>query len=485
MIVSLAIIVSCSFLDEQPIDRLTTTNFYTDEKDAQAAVDAVYGQLRSIYVRNMFILCDLPTDVMKNGLGMPNPFLQDLEYLRHNSENTFVKQMWDLNYSGIMKANAAINNIPNITMRTELQERYIAEAKFLRGLFYFNLVRFFGDVPLVEKLETINDAIGPRIAKEKVYDFIISDLSEAESILPLHGEYSSSEIGRATKGAAKILLGKVYLTKGDHNSAKSKLAEVIENESKYGYGLHQNYGYNWDLDKQTGIEAVFYIEYKPAPLPSNGAMDLIGPKYSIPKPIGVSNSNEADIPTQELYDSFMENDSRRDVNLKLDFKNPKTGEVLTSSIPLFGKYYQEGLELANQCEINFHIIRYADAILMYAEALNELGESVNAHKFINRIRERAFGNNSANLTGLSQDEFRAAILNERFLEFAFEGHRWFDLARTGTFVERMKAHSAYEANVAESNKTEIAKNLKDYMILMPIPQQEIDLNEELVQNPGW
>lgn len=133
LMVSLVTIVSCSFLDEKPIDRLTTTNFYTNAKDGQAAIDAIYGELRPIYVRNMFIMCDLPTDVMKNGLGMPNPFLQDLEFLRHNSENTFVRQMWEQNYSGIMKANTAINNIPNITMESKLQERYIAEAKFLRS----------------------------------------------------------------------------------------------------------------------------------------------------------------------------------------------------------------------------------------------------------------------------------------------------------------------------------------------------------------
>ena len=393
--------------------------------------------------------------------------------------------MWNKNYSGIMKANAAINNIPNISMQPELQERLIAEAKMLRALFYFNLVRFFGDVPLVSKLESIDDAMGPRISKEKVYEYIISDLTEAENILPIRSEYSSTEVGRVTKGAAKILLGKVYLTKGDYSLAKDKLAEVINNESKYGYGLHLNYGDNWNLDKQTGIEAVFYIEYKPNPLPNNGEMDLIGPKYSIPSPVGVSNSNEADIPTEELYNTFLKDDSRRDVNLKINFTNPKTGVQLTSSIPLFGKYYQEGLELANQCEINFHIIRYADAVLMYAEALNAVDESANAHQVINRIRERAFGNNTQNLSGLSKEDFITAVLNERFLEFPLEGHRWFDLARTGTFVERMKAHSAYEANVAEANKTEIARNLKDYMILMPIPQREIDLNQELVQNPGW
>ena len=122
---------------------------------------------------------------------------------------------------------------------------------------------------------------------------------------------------------------------------------------------------------------------------------------------------------------------------------------------------------------------------MYAEALNEVGESVKAHQVLNRITERAFGNSSENYNGLSKDAFKAAILHERFLEFPIEGHRWFDLVRTGTFVKRMKEHSEYEAKVAENNKTEIATNVKDYMNLMPIPQREIDLNPELTQNPGW
>jgi hypothetical protein len=475
-----------SFLEESPTDRLVENNFYSSQKDAEAAVNATYQQLNGIYNRLMYNVAELPTDVMKNGLGMPNTYLQDLEFLRFNSANTFVRDMWNNNYAGIMKANAAINNIPKITMNTAIQERLIGEAKFLRALYYFNLVRFFGDVPLVTKLESISDATGPRIPKEEVYAQIIQDLSDAEAVLPVRSGYGATDEARATKGAAKILSGKVYLTKGDFQAARDKLAEVVENESTYGYGLHDDYGANWDPETEAGIEAVFYLEYKKPPLPTNGEMSLAGPKYSLPsKDIGVTNSNEADIPTQELWDSFDENDQRRGVNLRYDFTNMNTGQIERSSIPLFGKYWIDGIKASNQCDINMHVLRYADALLLYAEALNETGESAKAHTVLNRVRERAFGNASGNFSNLSKEQFRAAILDERRLEFPIEGHRWFDLVRTGTYIQRMKDHSAYEANVAEANKTDLARNIKEYMILMPIPQREIDLNPELGQNPGW
>ncbi|WP_297901077.1 RagB/SusD family nutrient uptake outer membrane protein [uncultured Parabacteroides sp.] len=477
---------SCTFLDESPVDRLVMDNFYASDKDAQAAVDATYQQLIPIYNRNMYLVCDLPTDIHKNGLGMPNAVLQDLEFLRHSPENTFIADMWGDNYAGIMKANAAINNIPRVTtMSSSVQARLIAEAKFLRALYYFNLVRFFGDVPLITKLDDINDAVGPRVAKEQIYDLILSDLTEAENVLPLRSEYGATDEARATKGAAKILLGKVYLTQGEFNKAKDKLAEVVEHEKEFGYGLHSEYKANWDTETEAGIEAVFYIEFKESPLPNNGEMGLAGPKYSAPGgSIGIGGSNEADIPTMELHDSYGEGDKRKDLNCKYDFMNSK-GEMIKTSIPLFGKYWIDGISHCNKCDINMHIIRYADAILMYAEALNEVGESTKALQNLNRIRERAYGNTSGNYSGLSQDAFRDAILKERFLEFPLEGHRWFDLVRTGKFVQRMKEHSVYEAKVAEANKTDIAANIKDYMVLMPIPQRELDLNPELTQNPGY
>jgi tetratricopeptide (TPR) repeat protein len=483
----LAVSNGCTaFLEEHPTDRLAVNNFYSTQKDAEAAVSAAYQQLGSLYNRLMYNVAELPTDVMKNGLGMPNAFLQDLEFMRYNSENTFVRDMWNNNYAGIMKANAAVNNIPVITMNAAAQERLIGEAKFLRALYYFNLVRFFGDVPLVTRLESINDAMGPRVSKDQVYAQIIQDLTEAGNVLPLRSQYAAADEGRATRGAAKILLGKVYLTKGDFADAKNKLAEVVENEADYGYALHDDYAANWNTETEAGVEAVFYIEYKKPPMPTNGEMGLAGPKYSVPGGnIGVNGSNEADIPTQELYDAFDEKDKRRAKNLRYAFYSQIEQADVLSSIPLFGKYWIDGLTASDQCDVNMHIIRYADALLMYAEALNEDGQSDKAHEVLNRVRRRAFGDDSGNFSGLTKEQFRAKILDERRLEFPIEGHRWFDLVRTGTFIQRMKEHSAYEASVAEKNKTDIAANIKDHMTLMPIPQRELDLNPELTQNPGW
>ena len=486
VIVFFTFLSSCSFLDENPTDRLVMTNFYSSAKDAQAAVDATYQQLNSIYNRLMYMLGELPTDNLKNGLGMPNPFLQNLEFLRIDPENTFVKDMWVNCYSGILRANSAINNIPDITMDTDLKNRLIGEARFLRALYYFNLVRYFGDVPLVSKLETINDAMGPRTPKNEVYQFIIDDLTFAENNLPYRTGYTSKDEGRATKGAAKILLGKVYLTMGDYAKAKDKLAEVVENEATYGYTLHTNYADNWNPAKEAGVEAVFYLEFKKPPFQNNGEMGLAAPKYSIPGGnIGVGGSNEADIPTQELNDQYRTGDTRKNKNMKKDFLNPVSGKILTSSIPLSGKYWIDGILSANDCDVNMHVIRYADAILMYAEALNEVNEQPKALIQLNRVMERAFGNTSGNYSGMSKENFRTTVIHERRLEFFHEGHRWFDLVRTGTFVQRMKEHAAYEASVAEKNKTDIAANIKDAHNLMPIPQRERDLNPELTQNQGY
>ena len=487
LIFSFSGIIGCSsFLDENPADRLVVGNFYTSEKDAQAAVDATYEQLNDLYNRLMYMLGELPTDNMKNGLGMPNPFLQDLEFLRHNSQNTFVKNMWMYSYSGISRANTAINKIPEIEKITESKRnRFIGEARFLRGLYYFNLVRYFGDVPLILDLKTVDDAVIARTPKAEVYTQIIDDLTFAEANLPLRSEYPDSDEGRVNQGAVKILLGKVYLTQGEFQKAKDKLAEVVENESVYGFGLHENYKANWLRETEAGIEAVLYLELKAPPFRNNGEMSLAGPKYSVPEPIGVAAMNEADIPTKELYDQFDDNDTRKAANFRTEFTHLTTGKIITSSIPISVKYFVDGMETGDNCDVNMHIIRYADAILMYAEALNEVGESAKALEMLNRIRRRAYGDDSGNFKAMSKDEFRATILKERRLEFPHEGHRWFDLVRTGTFIERMKEHSAYEASVAEANKTDIAKNMKDHMILMPIPQSEIDLNPNLEQNPGW
>ena len=481
-------LTSCmdEFLKESPEDRFVIGNFYSSQSDAEAAVTAVYEKLYALYERNMFILNELPADTEKNGLGMPNQYLQNLEYLRHTSENQFAREMWLQNYSGIARANTAIINIPGIEMDEQIRSRLVGEAKFLRALFYFNLVRFYGDVPMILKLESTEDAMGPRVPVDEVYQQIIADLTEAEGSLPT--TYSDTNTGRATKGAAKILLGKVYLTRKEFSMAAEKLAEVISNEGEYGYGLHENFRDNWNPATENGKEMVFSVEFMDPPGNGNGAMVLQGPKYSIPggfAVLGLVNSNEADIPTRDLYDRYTDDDERKDGTFRKDFVSLIDGSIHTSTIPIFTKYWEENESNPNNSDANMHIIRYADAILMYAEALNEIGQVGLASSNLNRVMERAYNSTSHNVSGLGSDELRELIYEERHKELAMEGHRWFDLVRTGRFIERMKEHAAYEAGVAESNKVEISQNIKDYMVLMPIPQREIDLNPELTQNPGY
>ncbi len=487
VIAFLVFVTACkksAFLTESPEDRFVTGNFYSGAKDAQAAVDGVYNQLYSIYQRNMILLNDLPTDDEKNGIGMPNQFLIDLEFLRFTAENTFVRDMWSLNYSGIQRANSALNNIGQITMDEELKNRLLGEASFLRALYYFNLVRFYGDVPLITKLESLQDALIPRAPKEDVYKQIITDLQFAETNLPK--TYTSTNTGRATSGAAKILLGKVYLTMREFQKSADKLEEVIQNEGAYGYSLHTDFKDNWKPATENGKEMVFSVQMMQAPGTPNGQMVLQGPKFSVPGgQVPGLVGNEADIPTVDLYSKYIPGDTRKDVTFKRDFVSPSNGRSYKSSIPLFGKYYEEGETIAGNCDVNFHVLRYADALLMYAEALNEVGNTAKAVGVINRIRERAFRDALHNYTASTQAVFRAQVYLERRLELANEGQRWFDLVRTNRLFETMKAHGTLEAQLAETNKTTITANAKDYQLLYPVPQRETDLNKSLKQNPGY
>ena len=485
-IFSAAIVSGCqNFLQEAPVDRFVGDNFYKSTADAEAGVYGVYQQLYSIYRRNILLLNDLPADDHKNGIGMPNQFLVDLEFLRYTAENTFVRDNWRQHYTGIQRANTVIANISKMTIPDATKKRLIAEASFLRGLYYFNMVRFYGDVPLSLGIESIQDALISRTPQAEVYAQIIKDLKTAETDLPKTVDATNQ--GRATAGAAKILLGKVYLTQKNFQAAADKLAEVVQNEGQYNYGLHPAFADNWRDATENGKESVFTIELMEAPGVVNTQMALEGPKFSVPGGAvpGYIGCNEADIPTVDLVNSYEAGDTRKATTFKTDFLSPKTGKIVVSSIPLFAKYWQEGLTITNNCSINMHILRYADALLMYAEALDEVGKTTEATAVLNRVRERAFGDKTHNVADLGKDALREKIYLERRLELSNEGQRWFDLVRTGRFVATMKAHGEKEAQLAEKNKTTITANVKDYQVLFPIPQVELDINKALVQNPGW
>ncbi len=477
---------SCEdLLTENPEDRFVVGNFYSSERDAMAAVNAIYSRLYGgMYERQFNLLVDLIADDLKNGIGMAHSHLQDIEYCRHSSENQFVRNNWQHTYDGIARANTAINTLPDVKMDESLKSRLLGEARFLRGLFYFNALRIWGNVPLLTGIGSIDDAYAPCSPESEVCALVTEDLMFAINNLP--ATYNADNVGRATKGAAEILLAKVYLHRKDWQAAADRLQTVISNEAAYGYGLHENYRENWETATENGAEMVFAVQFMEPPGNGNQLMQAVAPKYSIAGGLpGLAAMWESDIPTIELYNAFDDADERKAATFHLDWVSPKNGQVYTSSIPLFYKYFEEGESKCQNSDANFHVLRYADALLMYAEALNELGSTSEAEPYINRIRERAFNDSDHNYSGLSQSELREKIRQERRLEFALEGQRFFDLTRWGIFVERMVEHGQNEAALAESLKADISANVKDIHNRFPIPQHEIDLNPDLSQNTGY
>jgi hypothetical protein len=491
LIIVLGLNTACTdeLLQEDPVDRFVVGNFYSSESDAKAAVDAIYNRIGANYYERRFsLLADLATDDMKDGIGMANSDLQDIEYCRQTTQNKFVTNLWAATYDGIARANIAISAIPDITMDETVKNRLIGEAMFLRALFYFNTVRFWGEVPLITKLESLEDAYTPNASINEIYGQIIGDLGFASNHLPAN--LSPNEAGRASMGAAKILLGKVYLTTGEWQSAADILNEVISNESGHGFGLHDNFRANWEVPTEHGPEMVFAVQFLATPGNGNQMNQAVGPKYSINggKAFGYSRVWESDIPTLDLFSAFDDADERKiGGTFIIDYVSPNDGEIYSSSIPNFYKYFEVGLTDTRQGNNDFHVLRYSDAILMYAEALNELSRTGEAESFINRIRERAFNDTNHNYTGLSQTAMRDAIKLERRFEFAHEGQRFFDLVRWGDFVSTMKTHGATEAQLTGVTiKNDITNNVSETNNLFPIPQHDIDLNpDNLVQNPGY
>jgi hypothetical protein len=338
---------------------------------------------------------------------------------------------------------------------------------------YFNLVRLFGDVPLVTKeVEDLKPARAPAAA---VYDLIISDLSAAEG-LPLDYAAGSGK-GRATSGAAKSLLAKVYLTRKEYDKAAAKALEVINSNQ---YQLWEDYANVFKLSSRNGKEAIFSVGFGDG----GGAISFweVG-QFNVrllPRELteeGVENSQGWQIPTMHLYNSYDADDRRRSVTFVTEVRN-RNGST-TQIRPYIQKYWDRVAEpKANGSFNDFPVIRYADVLLMYAEALNELGNSATAHEYINKVRRRARFNGTTYLNvlpdyvGLSKEQFKTAVLDERRKEFVAEGHRWFDLARTGTLQ-----------TLVPLAKPGVVPQAKHYV--MPLPQRERDLNENLDQNEGY
>lgn len=481
LLMSLIILmVSCSdFLDENPKDKVAQNNYYTTSQDAVAAVNAIYAYLGSynmdalgpfpgstagVYHSTFWYTIGLASDNMMNNQAgtIDNDQLATFTY---NSNNSNFLEIWRVHYKVIYLANIAIERIPGITMDETLRNRLVNEAKFLRGLMYFNLVRMFGDIPLIV---SENAPLNPEAApKEDVYNQIIDDLTDAEA-LPKDGQIQE---GRATQGAAKSILAKVYLTIEDYQKASDKAWEVIDSQV---YDIWDDFEDVFKLSSRGGKEAIFSIGFGDA----NGGISFweVGqfnvrllPTELSQGRADVSNTQGWQTVTQDLYEAFSPIDERRDATFMTEFLNDN-GDLVQLDKIYIRKYWDEAADPTAGGSVNdFPVIRYADVLLIYAEAQAELNDFDKANEYLNMVKGRA-GLGAVNITDLAA--FKEEILSERRKEFVAEGQRWFDLVRMEKLDE--KVHMA-----KDSEYTAPIPALGSAYYTFPIPQGEKDVNPNL------
>ncbi|GAB2558967.1 RagB/SusD family nutrient uptake outer membrane protein [Spirosoma areae] len=474
LLVSACLLGACSdlSLDQVPQTERSEANFYQTNADFYNAIVGVYGALKHPGIigqgsGSYLYMTELATDNTETGQargGTANELFY-FEDFNFSLASTTLSNAWTGHYAGIARTNSILDRLPTVSIPQASKDRFEGEAKFMRALFYFNLVRFFGDVQLVT--HEITSPYGAnsitRSPAAEVYALIISDLKTAETKLP--AVIPNAEAGRASVGAAKTLLGKVYLTLKQYDNAAAKLKEVIDGNS---YSLMPKYAdvFPATTSYAANKEYILAVQYKSGQIGQgsdlwsnwaavNSAVALLG--------AGGGTGGGFNRPTADMETAYEPGDLRKDASMLSSYK-ATNGTAVNERYVV--KFRQQGA-LNNDADVDFPLLRYADVLLMYAESLNELGKTAEALPYLNQIRKRA---GLADKAALSQADFRLAMEQERRVELAFEGHRWFDLVRTGRFVTVMKAKGA---------------KVQDFHQLYLIPQREMDLNKALSQNPGY
>jgi hypothetical protein len=469
-------------------------------------------------------------DALKGGQNISDmAAAYDLENFKTQPNNPILLDWYQSNFLGIARCNLALEEVPAVdvddVMDDALRQRLIGELKFLRALYYFRLVRVFGSVPLVTfSIKSSADWNQPAASVETIYTQIIADLDDANRRLWLRSRtYADpAEIGRATKGAAQALLLKVHLYRHDYPTAKAWGDSLLSAAGEYA--LEARYAENFSILHENGQESVFEVQYAEEATSDYGGFTphfgatrgtfstILTRSRSGMVPAWDDGASEGwgfNKPTQDLYDEYEPGDPRRDaaiINLPDTLITTPAQEIYLGSRFLARKYaiMDDGLNSlwnghATRAPINIKLIRYADVLLMYAEACVETGALTAAKDALERVRARArresdnpatqiqpFPNYLNRKTGApyanNADGLREAIRHERRVELAMESHRWFDLCRWGIVKETMDAYKIKEAPDA---RAEMAPFVEGKHELFPLPQAELDLNPAMNQNPAW
>ena len=442
-----------SFFDLEPASSVTIDKVYKTASDYNVAVIGCYAKLQS-QVNFYTECCEYRSDNLS--LGAPTAGTQDRYDIDHFTEkpsNGILSSYWANFNNNVYRCNLLLDQIDGANFAENLKKQYKGEAMFIRALNYFNMYRIWGGVPATKHVVSAAEALKvARYSDEQMFDLIAGDLKEIVDNNYLPETYSSADMGRATSGAAKALLGKVYLTFHKWTEAKDILSQLIGK-----YQLVSPIAQVFNVDNKNNNEIIFAVHF-------NKEIEGEGHSYWY----NLTNASDDTNQTSSLLNTFPTGDARKDLI---------TYVQVEKNVRLMNKFYDTKSPTFKTVGNDQILLRYADVLLMYAEALNEIqydaSEGSLALKYLNAVRQRAGISNLPAKQLPTQEKFRKGILVERQREFPYEGQRWFDLVRMG-FAKSVMAENGVE--------------IKDYQLLFPIPQQEIEKvgNKSILwQNPGY
>lgn len=476
----------CSdLLNKEPLAALSVSSAYATQDDAIKALTAAYNPLLNFPGYDGYSIYDIVADNAEKGGEGPSDasYFNEIAYYTIPTSNTVALQVWRNCYLGVYRSNLILENVPKIQMDAEVSKRILAEAKFLRAYYYFTLVTFYGDVPLITKSDVQTfDAV--RTPKEEVYALIEKEMAEASEIVPERSKLKADEKGRVTKGAAQAYLGKVYLYKKDFQQAEIWFKKVMDSNE---YSLDPDYYRPFTIAGEFGAENIFEINhmYSPQYLTARNQSSI---RQGSAGMYGWGFAN----PTQDFVDAFEPGDPRlwqtvyKQGDIMPDGKvadvgNSETGYMNKKAYLLAGDFPPTG-DPAHSGK-NELKMRYGMLLLWYSEAANENGNSQSALAALNQVRKRARQgavNVLPDVNTLDKQALRTKIWQEERVEYGMENHRYFDLIRQGRAGTVLRAYSV------KYNSSK-GKNFKDGTHeLFPIPQTEVDLSQgRLIQNKGY
>jgi hypothetical protein len=492
---------SCNDLNLTPINALDSEKFFKSDKDVVLAVNGVYAAMVESESVVISWCVEMGSDYQQNGESMPSGSGAELSAFQFNAGNAHTYYAWGDHFYGIANASTLISklNDPQTPVSDAIRKRVRGEAKFLRAYYNFDLVQLFGEIPLIVGGGPNDGAGVERKPVQDIYKQIETDLIDAAADLsdyPNTDAYGDADKGRVTQQAAYGLLSKVYLTwaqtddtpEGDKNDQYTK--SILYADKVTGYSLEETYHKNWEKDNRYGKEVLFGTNYVVSQESfGDGGNHLTHCAFST----GFNQETPHVITADRTYfDRFDDRDQRKLGTFLTQATNPDNNETIIFNLPRYAKYVDIAAPATSSKnrELNATVLRYAEVLLIKAEAINERDKAPNqeAYEAINKVRRRAyktgeFADGTAIVTSadielknLDYKGFRKALRRERLLELTYEQVRWFDLKRWHVLLKTVKRVQSHP---------EKQQNVKPQHYRFPIPQAQRDLNRKLTQNWGY